>query len=260
MKIALLFLTIANVYHEPYWKQFLQGNENNYSIYIHAKEGVSPDSFFKPYELYSTVPTSWANTMKAQVLLLKKALQDPLNEKFIFLSESTLPLRPFQQIYSTVMSTDTSIFNYVPNPHQHAQNHLYNRRSLKDIPAKFRFKCSQWVILNRKHAEKITNDSYYIDQITRYEADNELYPATFLASQGLLSEVTKVDKTYVNWEKYNPPGSGHSLPFIFTNLRKADQIICIIKAISQGYLFARKFSKDANIAPLQAYLKYISAK
>ncbi|HRN78019.1 MAG TPA: beta-1,6-N-acetylglucosaminyltransferase [Candidatus Dependentiae bacterium] len=260
MKIALLFLTIANIYHEPYWKQFLQGNESNYSIYIHAKEGISADSFFKPYELPSTVPTTWANTMKAQILLLKQALQDPLNEKFIFLSESTLPLRSFQQIYSIIMATDTSIFNYVPNPHQHIQNHLYNRRSLKDIPAEFRYKCSQWVILNRKHAGKIINDSYYIDLITRYEADNELYPATFLASQGLLSEVTKVDKTYVNWQKHNPPGSGNSIPFMFTNLHEPDQLICITKAISQGYLFARKFSKDANLIPLHSYLPYMNSK
>ena len=37
-KIAFLFMTISSINHEQHWLNFLQDNEDRYSIYIHSKE------------------------------------------------------------------------------------------------------------------------------------------------------------------------------------------------------------------------------
>lgn len=107
-KIAFLFLTIANIYHEQTWINFFRGHQDKYSLYVHSKKPLSQESFFKPYELRSKVETSWTNTMLAQQALLKEALTDPAHEKFIFVSESTIPLQTFDEIYEKLMSTHES--------------------------------------------------------------------------------------------------------------------------------------------------------
>jgi hypothetical protein len=245
MKIALLFLTIANIYHEGYWKDFLHGYEKQYSIYVHAKETLSNDSFFKPYEMSVKVPTTWFRTMKAQVAMLKEALKDPENEKFIFLSESTIPLQDFDTVFATVTATEKSIFTYFPNEYK-------NARSLDRIPKEFRYGNSQWVVLNRKHAALMTADTTYLPIIVCYVADQEHYPSSFLASQGLLhTEVVKRNTTYVNWEKSNGLN-----PCTFSNFNDRYEFECITNAIKEGMLFARKIDAHANIGLLDPYLSY----
>ncbi len=181
MKIALLFLTLANVYHEGYWKDFLQGHENQYSLYVHSKNALSNNSFFKPYEMKLKVQTTWARTMNAQVAILREALKSPENEKFIFLSESTIPLQDFDTVYATVMATEKSLFNFFPNPNKGA-------RSLERIQKEFRYKNSQWIVLNRKHAALMAEDKVYLPIIVTYVSDQEHYPSSFLAAQGLLQD------------------------------------------------------------------------
>ena len=137
LKIALLFLTITDVYHEDYWLDFLRGNETRYSIYVHSKKQVSEGLFFKKYEMAIKVPTEWERPMKAQVALLREALKDPKNDKFIFLSETTIPLQDFETVYERIMITNKSIFQYWPNPHLKEGPDFDPRRILHEIPITF---------------------------------------------------------------------------------------------------------------------------
>jgi core-2/I-Branching enzyme len=263
-KIALLFLTISSIYHEPYWNDFLKGNTDRYSMYIHSKESLAAtDSKFKEYEISEKekVETTWANTMKAQIVLLKEALKDPQNKKFIFLSESTIPLQDFDKVHKMVMETEKSIFPYEPNPHQDINNPLYKKRNLNLVPKEFRYKNPQWVVLNRKHAKLMVEDNIYIEKVTNYEADNELYPATLLASQGLLNnEVENKDTTYVNWHKENPEGAVRKSPYIYSDLSVSEDLNNILKVINDNFLFARKFPEECDLSPLDSHLAYRADK
>ena len=145
MKIAFLFLTVAGIFHEKYWADFLKGYETHYSMYIHSKNGVPENSLFKKYELNTTVPTSWAHTLKAELLLLKIALSDPENQMFILVSESTLPLQSFQHIYDTLEKTKKSCFVYMRNPHQDPDDICYASRNLHEISEEHRYKNTQWI-------------------------------------------------------------------------------------------------------------------
>lgn len=234
------------MYHEGYWKDFLRGHEDKYSVYVHAKQTVPSDSFFKPYEMSLKVPTTWANTMNMQVAVLREALKNPDNGKFIFVSESTLPLQNFDTVYATVTATEKSMFTYFPNPYK-------GRRSLDRIPKEFRYGNPQWVVLNRKHAELMVADREYLPIIVTYIADQEHYPSSFLASRGLLeSEVIAQNTTYVNWER----SVDGCHPVTFSNFNDSYEFSCITNAIKEGMLFARKIAASANVEKLDPYLRY----
>ena len=47
-KIAFLFLTVGNIYHESAWVKFFKDHEVQYSLYVHAKKEITPGSFFAP--------------------------------------------------------------------------------------------------------------------------------------------------------------------------------------------------------------------
>ena len=256
MKIAFLFLVITTLCHEDYWRDFFkEQDENRYSIYIHSKMGVPEDSPYKQHELPFRVATTWSHTMKAQIAMLREALKDPENAKFLFLSDSTIPLQCFDLTYNQMMSTDQSMFSYEPNPHQYPNNPAYRLRNLNRIPKKYRYKNFQWIVLNRKHAELMVQDSKYFGMICRYICDNEHYPSCFLAFKGLLHEVLPRDVTYVNWEKFNPPEAPNLTPFIFSDLTDPEQMSCITDAINKNYLFARKFPKSTDLSSLKIKFK-----
>jgi len=257
LKIAFLFLTISNVYHENHWRDFFAGYSDYYSVYLHAKESVSKNSFFKPYEITTKVPTAWANTMRAQIELLKTALADPDNEKFIFISESTIPLADFDTAYTHLMRNDLSIFYFRPNPHVNTNGDFspQPKRNLAPIPANKQFKSTQWVVLNRKHAQLMVQDDSYLNIIANYPCDNEHYPATFLLNNNLFDEIDPHDVTYVEWRK---PAPKH--PYAFTNLQKNDELEALLKAQEHGYLFARKIAQECDLTALDPFLSYRTPK
>lgn len=253
VKIAFLFLTISSVYHEHLWRDFFEGNQEQYSIYAHAKNPLPESDFLYPYRIAETVPTSWSNTMRAQIALLKEALTDPDNEKFIFVSESTIPLARFDTMYKKVTETPHSIFMYYPNPHLVEGTIFFNKaRHLDPIPPELQYKNYQWVVLSRKHAQLMVEDTYYISIIEKHALDNEHYESTFLACQGLLAEIHQKSMTYVYWPAH--VRSPH--PYSFVNFEDPAEFSRAAQAVSRGYLFMRKIDKNCILAPLEKILPY----
>ena len=156
-KIAFLFLTIGTVYHETPWVNYFKGHESQYSLYVHPKEKLPQESFFYSSTLPHREETTWSNTMKAQIALLKEALKDPANTKFVFVSESTIPLTIFDEMYLRLTSDTQSQFHLLRNPFKNrpfgVMKEVYNN--------------PQWVILNRKHAQ------WMVDDISLNQEDQE---------------------------------------------------------------------------------------
>jgi hypothetical protein len=239
MKLAFLFLTITNIYHERCWVNFFKDYQKQYSIYIHSKYPMR-NSAFKKYELPTKAPTTWANTMRAQIELLKAALKDPKNTKFIFISDSTVPLQTFDYVYDSLMKHPHSQFDFSPNPNKD--------RTFYPIPPFKYYKNSQWIVLNRKHAEMIAKDLHYINIFDRYGFDNEHYPSIFLIDQRVSHEIIRRDTTLVIWYKFLPH------PHMFTEIANDIYSQQLIQAItSKQYLFARKFAPTCNLSTLAQY-------
>ena len=93
-KLAFLFLTREDVNYPKIWDKFFKNNMDRCNIYMHPKDGKKVKSFFKDYIIDNITDTSWGriSIVKAMNNLLKAAIKDGTNQKFIFVSESCLPL------------------------------------------------------------------------------------------------------------------------------------------------------------------------
>lgn len=148
-KIAFLFLIYDEIENECLWNNFFKGvDRSKYSIYIHHKFDKQL-SFFESYKLNNPIPTDYAESslVKAQNLLLHEALKDQQNERFVFLSNSCIPLKSFEHIYKSVFSNDLCRFNAAKEEHIFERNRgrklarVFGRENVK--------KASQWSILTR---------------------------------------------------------------------------------------------------------------
>lgn len=244
MKIAFLFLIISEIYHEKCWMDFFKGHDELFSIYIHSKNPMSETSPFKGYEIKQKIATSWSNTMDAQVELLREALKDKENYKFIFISESTIPLQPFVTAYRDLVSTPLSQFSI--------EKENSRNRKFWPIPSSKIYKNSQWVVLNRKHAELVVSDDTYLKIMTKYHHDQEHYPSTFLKLINLAEEVMPQDSTLTLWS------AGRAHPHTFYYLQTDPYFKVLIEEIgAKRMLFARKFSKECDLTPLKAYIDFM---
>ena len=129
------------------------------------------------------------------------------------------------------------------------------------IPRELQYRSTQWVILNRKHAQLMADDKKYIEIISAIICDNEHYPATFLAVKNLLHEVENYQTTYDDWILSTDGAS----PFTFTNLQDSLQYKYLVLAVRgqlhnmHTYLFGRKFAKECDLGPLDPFLTYRSS-
>lgn len=242
-KIAFLFLTLSEINHEQPWINFFQGQDARCSIYIHSKHDFNPRSYFKKREIKAKVPTTWEKITGAQLQLLKDALQDPQNEKFIFLSESTIPLQSFDFVYQKLMNHPHSLFSYERNPEP--------SRIFTPLQPFIIYKNSTWIVLNRKHAQLMVEDQGAIKIMSQYPFDCEHYPSTFLKIHNLLHEVKKEDVTYDLWSLPGPH------PWTFRDFKNEKYFAQMVSAIRKGYLFGRKFAKECDLSPLKPYISSI---
>lgn len=106
-KIAFLFLVIDDINFPTIWENYFRGNEDKFSIYCHPKH---PENVVTPWLRDNIIPhlveTSWGHITDAYFTLLYEALKDPLNTKFIIISESCLPLRSFDDLYHKLITDD----------------------------------------------------------------------------------------------------------------------------------------------------------
>lgn len=234
-KLALLFMTRSDLNQPDVWKQWI--NPAKCTIYNHSKT-VPKDLWLAQYRIPDIQPNAWGYLLLAQQALLKEALKNPFNEKFIFLSESCVPLYACDQIYSTLMA--------------HTQSHMrwYDiwwkgdpNRTLAEFPKEHHFGNHQWIILNRKHAQMIAEDNDWIHLAMQHLCCDEAYPSTFFSMCGLLHEFRNELTTFVDWHR--------GAPYVFITHNQQDyEILIDAKYNPHGFfgprncLFARKFSSD----------------
>jgi len=239
MKLAFLFLIYDNIIYEDLWNQFfLNINPELYTIYIHYKDNV-PLKFFEQYKIKECIPTKYADVslIHAQNLLLREALRDSDNYKFIFISQSCIPLKPFHTIYTYLRADDMCHFSKMYNSIRYTNNNINYHPT---------HKAAQWFILNRNLASIFSNNNIN-DINTNYSnifAPEEWYYLSYIYEHGLDNDVVVHDDTtsttFTNWgqrsyvyNRENTPKSLKTFRVIFVN-----ELRHLIKS---PHLFARKF-------------------
>jgi len=242
-KIALLFLTQKDLNQSTLWQKALEGKDDRYTVYVHSKYPMD-DEFFKKYRISNIVPTTWANHVKAWQVLLEEAIKDKANVKFVFLSESCVPLYSLDKIYNELQSDKRSRMGY--------GRKWWNdyRRTLVEIPEKHHFGNNERVILNRNHAEMIVADKTIIEIAAKHPVDIESYFATFFSINDQLNDdyFINFQTTYENWV-------GHS-PYEFLDVN-AFSLNLFNQAKESRCFFARKFS---NRFPTHLLMELIGKK
>lgn len=166
-RVYFLFLARVGLEHTMHWQAFFNGADpEKYRALIHCTEQVTCQlnlQHSNPLRLLQiqTVPTIYCeDLMTAMVSLLVNALnQDPgrknaHRDKFVFMSESTLPVKPFWKVHSTLIAHETSDFCFGDRDDWPS---LHDPHGTLAHPATL-IKHSQWTVLSRPHARQVANN------------------------------------------------------------------------------------------------------
>ena len=274
MKISFLFLVYDRIYNEQIWKEnfFDLLDESDYSIHIHHKPGQNRlGDYFRSHSIPNCIKTKWADIslVIAQTLLLKQALKDKDNHRFVFLSQSCIPVKNPKEVVDKLRKEERSIFN--ERPLEYIPRYENISRILSSCEIK---KASQWCILNRKHAEIICNqfhkESWYGIFSNVFASDEIMYFTILNSMLNLHREILTTNDlayatTFTNWGpipqgpgttgyvgpkyKYEKPKLNRVKEY---SLISEKELIDIIKSDS---LFARKFNIGCRVLGKKENLK-----
>lgn len=153
-KLFFLFLTVGGLDHYPLWTRFFaDAAPSQYRVLMHCKFQacrVKNMASFRGVNatVVDAVPSSYCGDLVSPMVeLLRVATSESTSaqDRFIFVSESTLPVKPFPAIYSTLTTEQGSDFCIAPPG------------EWKEVaPHEYVVKHSQWVVLDGGHARTLT--------------------------------------------------------------------------------------------------------
>lgn len=166
--VHFLFLLGNSLPHADIWRQFFtNAPQGSWKALVHCKDpnGCSANGVFYDNPGFMQVPTTptWYchDLVTAMRSLLDSALRLQATgagggrEKFVFVSDSTLPTKPFSEVHSTLLHDDNSDFCIFPSDQ-------WASGSIDGTFVKL-VKHHQWVILNREHAQSFVNSWWPVD-------------------------------------------------------------------------------------------------
>lgn len=285
-KIAFLFLTIDNINCDAYWNNYFDLSRSN--IYVHPKnpsEVTLP--WLKKNIISENVSTAWGHIVNAELCLLREAMKDPDNKKFVTISESCIPIKTFDDFYKDVMKKED--INKSMIKIMHVSKYDFEAR-IKTQPqyTKYTFtKHYARFCLARGHVEKLL-DLPYSDH--RFFCDMHVgdeFFLTLLFSKCNIDSKEIIDRavTFDNWgsvqkevRKINQKikelqkSLKNNESKIYDLKRQRDKInanpksyikvsqLDISEALGTGCYFWRKFPKNSEICMKKHILKSVSAK
>eukprot|EP00884_Botryococcus_braunii_P021938 jgi/Botrbrau1/8428/Bobra.0237s0047.1 len=139
-------------------------NQFLFSVYIHSLPdfGEFPvHSIFHQREIQKRIHAQWGTHELAEAMrnLMQEALEDPLTERLILLSESGIPLYPPHVIYQQLMGEKLSRINACPSDKNEKDSRdRFTDKMGEEVDKAWR-KSSQWIGLTRRHAEFVVKDT-----------------------------------------------------------------------------------------------------
>ena len=200
-KIAFLFMARGVMPLEDIWREFFRwhANTSHYTIHMHVHRGFKypQSSFFHGKELSESEDVKWGNMGQVRGIkrLVRAALQDPLVEWFALMSESCIPLHPFEKWRQGLLSFNKSIINACAMHWSEMETETRWRPSLDKVgmnKTSWR-KSATWFALNRKHALVFVNETALEPGWESVPCCDEHYLPSILAYNGLDNETTCSD-------------------------------------------------------------------
>lgn len=197
-KIAFMFLTIDNIYFPEIFEYYFANNVDKYTIYCHPKH---PNKVTIPWLKSNIIPnlveTEWGHFTNAYVALLKQAVKNPDNFRFLYISESCLPTKSFDTLYQKMITDpiDRSYIKYVGTSGWGYKT-VYTKQNILGLKIT---KHSGWFVLSRYHALRIVNFPK-IDLFNKVHMGDEIILSIIANDK---KNIEDIDMTYSNWSSYN---------------------------------------------------------
>jgi hypothetical protein len=219
MKIALCFLTRGDLLQPKVWEGFLAGAaRDKYTVYCHPKfsEQVT-GPILRDRIISHQVPTQHghATIVKATLNLFSQAYaEDEDNEYFVLLSESTIPIVPFEHIHQGIESQGAhSIVSYNVPPRDTDHGRRLNAVTQPELFAPAFFHHDQWIILHRRHVAMLLEHPFLELFGNVYAPDEHYFMNTLVHIKGApLDQFVNQRATFVNWRdkaiKFHATASG----------------------------------------------------
>jgi len=176
--IHFMFLAVDDVPHANIWKEFFAAApEGSHSIWLHCKDADAcqkSDIVDLPgLNIVSTVQSLWCGDLvTAPVHMIKAALganvaRHSAIDKFVLISDSTLPIKPFEEIYDILSNTNRSDFCLYPT-------YAWSSSGTGVLNTSWLVMAHQWFVLTRQDAEDLA--SYWIPpNLTSPYPDHQYY-------------------------------------------------------------------------------------
>ena len=198
-KIAFLFLTLDNPNFPNIWNYYFKGNENKINIYIHPKY---PElvTWKKKKIIKNLKKTEWGFIVSAYIELFKESIKNKDNVKFIIISESCIPIKPFNKLYKDLMyDLNESIIKILP-----IHNYDWNERLSNEIKYKLKNKLIKHyarMCLSRHHVKQLLHNNIYLNLFIKMHVGDEFFLSSIMPIQNFRDfAITFDDWEYVNKE------------------------------------------------------------
>lgn len=153
-RVYFLFLAVNKIANFALWEAFFKHvPKAQYRAFVHCKErSCHLQTFNSAIKSIPTVPSYYCTDLVSPMnALISHALEKDADgahpqDKFAFVSDSTLPAKPFQDIYRTLTGREGSDFCVFPSK-EWADVRVGSEVEMAP-------KSHQWITLTRAHAEK----------------------------------------------------------------------------------------------------------
>lgn len=273
-KIAFLFLTRNNLKQPQLWYDFLSDGKGKCNMYAHTKERDKLNQqFLIDHQIPEHIHTEWGNTnlVTATNALIKNALKDKTNKMFVLVSESCIPLYPFETIHEVLLNlsgTSNKSYLYTKITPKNTldvfikmKDAVYTQLSKNGNPTKELgitwdncMRNSQWMILNREHAEIVDQhnheslwknfnvaDEWYYYNVLRYY-DPKIIENTITSIKSTFFMYVHPNQLKDDNQIKNIISNPNAHPLEFDNL---EDIKSVLK--DNPSLFLRKVSENLKI-------------
>ena len=196
-KIAFLFLIIDNPNFPEIWDYYFKNNMDKINIYIHPKYPQSQT--WKPECIIKNLqPTGWGFIVDAYMELFREAYANKDNIKFVTISESCVPIKPFDKFYNSIVVEEPTISLIKM---MKISNYDYNVRLSTDIKKYFGSKLI-------KHYARMCLSRYHVKQLILSESDVKIFGKMHVGDEFFLSTIAPIQKsqykdfavTHDDWE------------------------------------------------------------
>ncbi|XP_072981110.1 glycosyltransferase BC10 isoform X6 [Typha angustifolia] len=253
-RIAFLFIARNRLPLDMVWDAFFRGEkEGRFLIYVHSRPGfvlnrvTTSSLYFHGRQVNNSIQVDWGESsmLEAERILLRNALMDPFNERFVFLSDrldlqSCIPLYNFSYTYDYIMSTPTSFIDSFAdtkegryNPRMNPIIPVYNWRKgsqRRSLPEFWRDHPIQKGFEGEITRRSLTHTSWDLSS-SRDRQRRGWHPVTYKlsdATPSLIKSIKDIDNIYYETEYRREWCTSRGRP-------------------STCFLFARKFTRSAAL-------------